>query len=212
MISRDSMTFVDPPLDDHAISVVEALISNHMLGNYKEVRNIILGHDSRTDKWISKYGKRLAREDIDCRQYYHTLLKDKQCEESIDSFGKKGMIFYSDDNIYSSVRIDMDDSVRHTLEVMFTISENVIEYRKIIDIIIAEWNAKNVKDSILSNETQISLDTCGSCRLHYVDTKEKLWKELRRISRNKGLIIRDSFKQALIDFLESRTCLIYQDD
>jgi len=114
------------------------------------------------------------------------------------------MIFYQDE-IYNGVRLQLDASMKRVLEVMFTHSDGVIEYRYIIDLIITEWNLKNIKDSITPIKIKTDPDICGDLYFHQLEVRESAWREFRSISRYKGLMIRDAFKQAVIGFLEYRS-------
>ena len=98
--------------------------------------------------------------------------------------------------------------MKRVLDVMFTLSDRVIEYRHIIDIIISEWNLKNIKDSITPIKVKVDPDICGDLYFHQLEVRANAWREFRSISRHKGLMLRDSFKQAVIGFLEDRIYML----
>ena len=197
------MIFVDQYIDDSIIHLMEVMTNHHILGNYQEVRNIILGYDSKRNIWISKYGEYLSKINLDGDKLVNEHPVNKQ------SFEKKGMAFY-DGEIYENVKILMDESVKRVLHILFTLSKNVIEYRQIIDIIVTEWNRNNVKNNL--TEANINPDICGSLRLHGIEIKEDSWKNLKRISKSKGLSVSNTFKQAVVEFLEHRADMLSDSD
>lgn len=197
MQKHEKMKFIDQCLDDEIINTVEKMVNLHISKNYKEVRNIILGYNSKEGKWESRYGKNLEKK----------LLVTERPENIFpDNFSKKGMVFFEDD-IYSNVRFHTDESVKRILEILFTISDKVIEYRYVIDIIISEWNLKNTRH-ISPSRTDIDTDICGNLYFHQIEVRENAWRELKSIGRLKGLNIKDCFKQAVIDFLEDRSKML----
>lgn len=200
-----SMIFVDKCLADDLINVIEKMVNYHIAKNYKEVRNIILGYDSKNGKWLSKYGESLEKK-ISGSEQIITYTSPSICSFFLNTerFEKQGMIFYQDE-IYNNVRLQLDESIKRVLEVMFTHSDRVIEYRYIIDLIITEWNLKNIKDSITPIKIKTDPDICGDLYFHQLEVRESAWREFRSISRYKGLMIRDAFKQAVIGFLEYRS-------
>lgn len=213
------MQFVDKCLSEDAICTIENIVENHISGNYQNVRNIILGYDSKNGIWTSKYGEYMAKRhiyDIEppiIPKIY--LLRNKNTikntikeERYADTFiNNNGMLFY-DDEIYEYIRINIDDSVKRVLEVLFTHSKNVIEYRDIIDIIITEWNVNNVRDTISLNRSYTDHGIFGD--LHYLklEVRKSPWEDFKRITRLRGLAIRDAFKDAVITFLEDRINMI----
>lgn len=209
---QSSMMFVDKCLDDDLVNVIEKMVNHHIDKNYKEVRNIILGYDSKNEEWRSRYGEILERK-LSGTDQIVTYVSPSTCSffMNTENFAKQGMIFYEDD-IYNNVRFHMDESIKRVLEVLFTISDRVIEYRHIIDIIITEWNLKNIRNSISPNKINTDPDICGDLYFHQLEVRENAWKELRNISRHKGLIIRDAFKQAVVGFLEDRAEMLKERD
>jgi hypothetical protein len=204
MQKPESMRFVDKCLDDDLIDTIEKMLNHHIDKNYKEVRNIILGYDSKNKEWKSRYGEILEKKLSGTDQIItYTSPSIYPMFMNTENFTKQGMIFY-DDDIYNNVRFHMDESIKRVLEVLFTISDRVIEYRHIIDIIITEWNLKNVRNSISPNKINTDPDICGDLYFYQLEVRENAWKELRSISRHKGLMIRDAFKYAVIGFLENR--------
>lgn len=208
MQKPESMIFVDKCLDDDLIDTIEKMVNYHIDKNYREVRNIILGYDSKNNGWKSKYGEILEKK-LSSTDQIITYTSTTICSFFLntENFTKQGMIFYEDE-IYNNVRFHTDESIKRVLEVLFTISDRVIEYRHIIDIIITEWNLKNVRNSISPNKINTDPDICGNLYFHQLEVRENAWKELRSISRHKGLMIRDAFKQAVIDFLEDRADML----
>ncbi len=208
IMKPDSMIFVDECLADDLINVIEEMLNYHIDKNYKEVRNTILGYDSKNGEWRSRYGESIEKK-ISGPEQTITYTSQSICSFFIntESFTKQGMIFYEDE-IYNNVRLQLDESMKRILDVMFTLSDRVIEYRHIIDIIISEWNLKNIKDSITPIKVNTDPDICGDLYFHQLEVRENAWREFRSISRNKGLTLRDSFKQAVIGFLEDRVMLI----
>jgi hypothetical protein len=204
----DSMIFVDKCLADDLINVIEKMVNYHVDKNYKDVRNIILGYDSKNGEWRSRYGESLEKK-ISGPEQIITYTSPPMCSFFLntESFTKQGMIFYEDD-IYNNVRFQLDESIKRVLDVMFTLSDRVIEYRYIIDIIITEWNLKNIKNSIIPIKVNADPDICGDLYFHQLEVRENVWREFRSISRHKGLMIRDSFKQAVIGFLEDRADML----
>ncbi len=198
-----SMIFVDKCLDDHLTDVIIKMVEHHVDKNYKEVRNIILGYDSKKKEWISRYGKVLEEKLSGTEQTITYTSPSCTIFLNTENFTKQGMIFYEDE-IYNNVRLHMDESIKRVLDAMFNISDRVIDYRHIIDIIITEWNLKNVRNSISPNKINTDPDVCGSIYFHQVEVREQAWRELRRICKNKGITTRDSFKMAVIGFLEER--------
>lgn len=208
------MQFVDKCLSDDAIYIIENMVENHISGNYQYVRNVILGYDSKNDIWKSKYGEYIAKRHVSdmkpptAPQIYVLRSRRMIKDEKADIFTKNnGMTFY-DDDVYESIRIYTDDSVKRVLEVLFTLSKNVIEYRYIIDIIITDWNVDNIKDMISLNRTYTDPGICGD--LHYctLDISKGSWEDLKKITRYRGLTIRDAFKDAVITFLEGRSNML----
>jgi len=163
-------------------------MDHHILRNYKDVRNMILGYDSKRGIWISKYGESLARKEI---------IPNKV-------FVKGGMTFYEDE-VFDRIRINMDDVVKRVLDVLFTISKYVIDYKYITDMIVTEWNSKN---TTLLDKTNVPYDIYGEIHLYPIDIRENSWREFKSISRQKGLMVRDAFKIATIDFLRNRACIL----
>lgn len=211
------MQFVDKCLSDSAIYTIESMVENHISGNYQNVRNIILGYDSKSNTWKSKYGEYLSRRctfnveppAIPKVYFLHSKVKD---EKSVETFTKNsGMSFY-DEEVYEYIRIYMDDSVKRVLEVLFTLSKNVIEYRDIVDIIITEWNVNNVRDTISLNGTYIDLGICGNLHYYKLEVRKNPWDDFKKVTRHRGLTIRDAFKDAVIAFLEGRTIITKGDD
>lgn len=211
------MQFVDKCLSDSAIYAIENMVENHISGNYQNVRNIILGYDSKSDIWKSKYGEYISKRNmfnIDPPTVPHVyVLRNKNTvkDEKSDAFTKNnGMSFY-DDEVYEYIRIYMDDSVKRVLEVLFTLSKNVIEYRDIVDIIITEWNVNNVRDTISLNGTYTDLGICGNLHYYKLEVRKNPWEDFKKVTRHRGLTIRDAFKDAVITFLEGRTKIINVD-
>lgn len=209
------MQFLDKCLSEDAIYTIESMVENHISGNYQDVRNAILGYDSKNDIWTSRYGEYIAKRNVPniepptIPQTY--ILRNKNTikdEKPAETFTKNnGMSFY-DGEVYEYVRIYMDDSVKRVLEVLFTHSKNVIEYRDIIDIIITEWNVNNVGDSISLNGTHIDPGICGNLHYHKVEVRKSPWEDFKKIARHKGSTIRDAFKDSVITFLENRTNIV----
>lgn len=198
-----SMMFVEQTeqyLNDDVINIIETMVNHHVSKNYKDVRNIILGYNSKTREWKSKYGESLQKKTfriLEQEQFIHTSLSDSNSDKFIKN---QGMTFY-DDDIYDITRIYTDDVVKRILDLFFTISKNVIEYKHIIDIIITEWNIKN---KVVLNRDDIKQDTYGSIHLRPIEVRETAWKEFKSICRYRKVIVRDGFKQAIITFLEDR--------
>ncbi len=199
-----SMIFADKCLDDDLINVIEKMVNYHIDKNYKEIRNIILGYDSKNGEWLSKYGESLEKR-LSGPDQIVTYTSPSICSFFLntESFTKQGMIFYEDE-IYNNVRIQLDESMKRVLDVMFTLSDRVIEYRYIIDLIITEWNLKNIKNSIIPIKVKTDPDICGDLYFHQLEVRESTWREFRSTSRYKGLMIRDAFKHAVIGYLEDR--------
>lgn len=210
-----SMQFVDRCLSEDAICTIENMVENHISGNYQCVKDIILGYDSKNDTWKSKYGEYMSKRNVSniepptMPQVY--ILRSKNTTKdgkSTETFTKNnGMSFY-DDEVYEYTRIYMDDSVKRVLEVLFTVSKNVIEYRDIVDIIITEWNVKNVRDTISLNGTRMDPGICGDLHYYKLEVRKSPWEDFKKITRHKGLTIRDAFKDSVITFLEGRTNII----
>ena len=205
------MQFVDKCLSESAIFTIENMVENHISGNYQNVRNIIIGYDSKNNTWKSKYGEYISKRstlnmEAPVVPHVYTLrsksiVKD---ETSAETFTRNsGMSFY-DDEVYEYIRIYMDDSVKRVLEVLFTLSENVIEYRDIVDVIITEWNVNNVRDTISLNSTYVDPGICGNLHYYKLEVRKNPWEDFKRVARHKGLTIRDAFKDAVIVFLEGR--------
>ena len=212
-----SMQFVDKCLSEDAICTIESMVENHISGNYQNVKNVILGYDSKNDIWKSKYGEYIAK------KYTHNIeppiTSHRKCDtkifnsknEKVDTFTKNnGMTFY-DDDVYEYIRIYTDDSIKRVLEVLFTLSKNVIEYRDIIDIIITEWNANNIRDISL-DRSYTDHGICGDLHYYKLEVRKNSWGDLKKITRYRGLNIRDTFKDAVVIFLESRTNIISEND
>jgi hypothetical protein len=203
-----SMQFMDKGLSDNAINTIENIVENHISGNYQNIRNMILGYDSKNDIWKSKYGEYIAK-----RHMYninppttslHAHIPQTK-NEKIDTFtNNDGMTFY-DDEVYEYIRIYTDDSIKRVLEVLFTHSKNVIEYRDIIDIIITEWNVNNVRDTISSYSPCIDHGICGNLHYYKLEVRKHPWEDLKKIIKYRGLTIREAFKDAVITFLENRS-------
>jgi hypothetical protein len=212
IIKSDSMIFVDECLADDLNNVIEKMVNYHIDKNYKEVRNIILGYDSKNGEWRSRYGESLEKK-ISGSEQIITYTSPPMCSFFLDteSFTKQGMIFYEDE-IYNNVRFQSDESIKRVLDVMFTLSDRVIEYRYIIDIIITEWNLKNIKNSITPIKVNVDPDICGDLYFHQLEVRENAWREFRSISKHEGFMIRDSFKQAVIGFLEDRADMLREID
>ena len=212
------MQFVGECLSDDAIYTIEYVVDSHISGNYQDVRNIILGYDSKNDTWESKYGEYIAKRHMSNIEPPTTsptyVLRNEKVSKNknTDTFTKRnGMTFY-DDEIYENVRIYMDDSVKRVLEVLFTHSKNVIEYRYIADIIVTEWDTNNVKEAISLNKAYIDPGICGNLHYHTLEVRKSSWEDLKKIARDRGLAIRDAFKDAVIIFLESRANMIRGND
>ena len=213
------MQFVDKCLSDSAIYTIEKMVENHISGNYQDVRNVILGYDSKDDTWKSKYGEYMSKRNVSnveppiTPQVY--ILRSKNTikdEKSAETFTKNnGMSFY-DDEVYEYIRIYMDDSIKRVLEVLFTLSENVIEYRDIVDIIITEWNIDNFRDTISLNGTYTDPGICGNLHYYKLEVRKNPWGDFKRITRHRGLTIRDAFKDAVVAFLEGRTDMTKEND
>lgn len=196
---HSAMTFVDRYVSSDSTCIIEKMIDYHISKRYEDIRDIIIGYDTKNRKWISKYGKSLVDKEI--------IKTDsiKITSAHIDSFTKnKGMTFY-DGEIFETVRIRMDDVVKRILDAMFTVSEHVIEYKYITDIIITEWNYRN---AIPLYKNNIYYDVYGSLHLVMIDVRKSSWKEFKSIIRHEGLMIRDAFKLAVMSFLENRASLL----
>lgn len=204
----NSMIFIDKCLADDLIDVIEKMVNYHIDKNYKDVRNIILGYDSKNGEWKSRYGESLEKK-LSGSEQIITYTSPSICSFFLntESFTKQGMIFYEDE-IYNNVRLQLDESIKRVLDVMFTLSDRVIEYRYIIDIIITEWNLKNIKNSIIPTKIHTDSDICGDLYFHQLEVRDSAWREFRSISRHNGLMIRDSFKQSVIGFLEDRADML----
>jgi hypothetical protein len=212
------MQFVDKCLSDSAIYTIENMVENHISGNYQNVRDVILGYDSKCDIWKSKYGEYISKRnmfniDPPTKPQIYVLRNRNTAkdEKSADTFIKNnGMSFY-DDEVYEYIRIYMDDSVKRVLEVLFTLSKNVIEYRDIVDIIITEWNVNNIRDTISLNGIYTDLGICGNLHYYKLEVRKNPWEDFKRVTRHRGLTIRDAFKDAVITFLEGRNNIINVD-
>ena len=201
----EPMIFLDEYLSDDANYIIEEMMNHYISKNYKNIRDIILGYDSNTSRWISKYGENLAKKKIINSPAYSFFSVSSDIGMTEESFVKsRGMIFY-DDEIFDNVRVYIDDVVKRVLDVLFTISENVIDYKYITDIIVTEWNIRNTT-SLHKND--IPYDIYGELHFRPIEIRENSWKEFKSIARNKGLMTRDAFKIATIDFLESRADLL----
>lgn len=197
------MIFVEHHLSDNVIDVIETLVNNHISKNYKEVRNIILGYNSKTGKWISKYGENLTKKGtIKTESSIHFSLAP------IDTFTKNNSMIFYDDEVYDSATFYADESVRRILDMLFTISEHVIEYARIIDIIITEWGVDNVRNSISLDDIDISYNICGELHYRRLYVRRQAWKKFKNIARRRKLNVRDSFKLAVIGFLENRSIIL----
>ncbi len=202
----ESMTFLDKCMGDDANYIIEIMMNYHISKNYKGVRDIILGYDSKANEWISSYGESISKRFGGPTGFIHSSSSASPniCAHKDIFIKGEGMTFY-DDDIFSIARIHMDTVVKRILDALFTISENVIDYKYITDIIVTEWNIKNMT-SIYRNNT--SYDTYGELHLRSVEVREKSWKEFKGVVRNNGLMIRDAFKIATIDFLENRANML----
>ena len=213
------MQFLDKRcLSDDAIYTIENMVKNHISGNYQYVRNVILGYDSKSNTWQSKYGEYIERKHVSDIKPPKTLpmyiLRNEtdSNDNKIETFSKNnGMTFY-DDEVYDNVRIYMDDSVKRVLEVLFTLSKNVIEYKHIIDIIVTEWDANNVKDTMSLSRSYTDPGICGDLHYQKVEVRKGPWDDLKKITRHRKLSIRDAFKDAVVTFLESRANMIKEND
>lgn len=204
MTKPGSMMFIDKCLADDLIDVIEKMVNYHIDKNYKEVRNIIIGYDSKNREWKSRYGESLEKKISGPEQTIaYTSPPIYSFFLNTESFAKQGMVFYEDD-IYNNVRLQLDESMKRVLDVMFTLSDRVIEYRYIIDLIITEWNLKNIKNSIIPIKVNVDPDICGDLYFHQLEVRESAWREFKSISKYKGLMTRDAFKQAVIGFLGDR--------
>lgn len=192
------MEFVDQYLSDGCANIVEEMVNLHVSKDYENVRNIILGYDSKKGVWISKYGESLVKRGIIMAG--RTIVNRSFSGSTEDFFKNSGMIFY-DDEVSDTIRIYIDDASKRILDVMFTVSKNVIEYRHIIDIIVTEWNMKN---AVGLYKNGIDIDICGELHFFPIEVKEDTWKEFKSVAKHKGLTVRDSFKLAIINFLENR--------
>lgn len=196
----ESMMFVNQCLDNEIINIIEKMVNYHISGNYNEVRNIILGYNSKTRRWSSKYGenidKKINTESIPVSAFFSGYIPEGFTKNS-------GMVFF-DDEVYDIVKLHADESVKRILEVLFTLSENVIEYRYIIDIIITEWNTENVKNGISLNKINVDPDVCGAYHWHKIEVREGPWKEFKGTCRSRGIMTRDAFKLAILRFLDNR--------
>lgn len=191
------MVFIDGYLSDDCINIIEKIVNLHITRNYKDIKYIILGYDYKNKKWLSKYGETLIKKEVINVESVHIMPFSNP-----DIFTKNnGMIFY-DDDVFETIRIHVDDAVKRILDVMFTVSKNVINYRYIIDIIMTEWNTKNV---MILYKDDLSYNIYGDLHLQPIEIKETLWKEFKSIARHRGLIVRDAFKLAIVSFLESRS-------
>lgn len=219
-----SMQFVDKGLSEDAIYTIENMVKSHISGNFQNVRNIILGYDSKNDIWTSKYGEYMAKRHM----YYieppimpqvyflrnkndNTKNANTNKDENAETFIKNNGMFY-DDEVYEYIRIYMDDSVKRILEVLFTHSKNVIEYRDIVDIILTEWNVNNIIDTISLNKSFTDHGVWGDLHYYTLEVRKNPWEDFKKITRHRGLSIRDAFKDAVITFLEGRTSMLYTND
>ncbi len=220
------MQFVDKCLSEDAIYTIENIVQFHISGNFEDVRNTILGYDSKNKIWKSSYGEYVAKRYVsDIRsptmsplyilnrrsnnrydnKTNNNINDDTEKDKTIDIFGTHdGMTFYEDD-IYEYVRIYIDDSIKRVLDVLFTISKNVIDYRHIIDTIITEWNVKNVINTISLHSTYVDHGICGDLHYYKLEINQSSWRDLKKITKHRGLTIRDTFKDAVIIFLENRS-------
>lgn len=202
--SSGSMIFLDEYLSDDANYIIEEMMNYHISKNYKNVRDIILGYNYKTRRWASKYGENLARKEITNIESVCSFFprsSPSNIEISKDVFIKSGGMIFYEDEIFDNIRIHMDDVVKRILDVLFTISENVIDYKYVTDIIVTEWNIRNTTSLHKNN---IPYDIHGELHLRPIEVRENSWKEFKSIVRNKGLMTRDAFKIAAIDFLENR--------
>lgn len=193
---KNGMIFADQWLDDDIVQILETIVDNHVTRNYKEVRNIIFGFDSKNNVWISKYGKGLDKK-------LSNFVDSSTPSPNTENFIKPGMTFY-DDEIYNNIRFHVDENVKRILDLLFTYSDKVVEYRHIIDIIISEWNLRNINNSIVPTDINVNSDICGNLYFYQLEVREGAWKELKSISKYNGLMLRDAFKHAVIGFLENR--------
>jgi hypothetical protein len=195
------------------------MVKYHISGNYEDVRNIIFGYDPKNDIWKSKYGEYMSKRHMSNIEpptmpqvYVLRSRSTAKSEKSSETFTRNnGMSFY-DDEVYEYARIYMDDSVKRVLEVLFTLSKNVIEYRDIVDIIITEWNINNVRDTISLDRSYADPGICGDLHYYKLEVRTNPWGDFKRITRHRGLTIRDAFKDAVVTFLESRTSVIREND
>jgi len=202
----ESMIFLDEYLSDDANYIIEEMMNHHISKNYKNVKDIILGYNFNVRRWISKYGESLAKKEIIATESVRSFFPaSSDIDTYRDLFIKSGDMIFYDDEIFDSVRIHMDDVVKRVLDVLFTISENVIDYKYVTDIIVTEWNIKNTTSLHKNN---IPYDVYGELHLRPIEVRENSWKEFKSIVRNKGLMTRDAFKIATIDFLENRADMI----
>lgn len=199
------MIFLDECLSEDANRVIEMMMNHHVARNYKSVRDIILGYDSKTKIWISKYGESLANrfDNVAGSTYSSTRSFDTSIYK--DTFIKSGGMIFYDDEVFDSVRVHTDDVIKRILDSLFTISKNVIDYKYITDIIVTEWNIKNVT-SVYNNN--ISYDIDGELHFRSIDIRESSWREFKSIIRNLRLTARDAFKVATTDFLENRADML----
>lgn len=188
-------------LSDDVINIIETIVNYHISRSYKDVRNIILGYNPKTRKWRTKYGESVQKKISGTfgqeQIFTHTFLSDANSNGFIKG---QGMIFY-DDDVYDNTRIYTDDAVKRILDLFFTISKNVIEYRYIIDIIITEWNIKN---KVALNRDDVKQDTYGNVHLRPIEVRETAWKEFKNICRHNRVIVKDGLKHAIITFLKDR--------
>ena len=205
------MVFIDKYLTDDLNNVIEKMVNYHIEKNYKEVRNIIIGYDSKNKEWRSRYGENLEKRIFGPEQTISYISSVCSFFLNTENFAKQGMIFYEDE-IYNNVRLQLDENIKRILDVMFTISDRVIDYRYIIDMIITEWNLKNIKNSIPPINIQTDPEICGDLYFHQLEVRESAWREFRSISRFEGLMVRDAFKLAVIGFLEDRAEMLRERD
>lgn len=193
------MIFINECLSDDAISTIGYMVNHHGAKNFKEVRDLILGYDQKNKSFKTLYGEKLSKMGT------ALITREKRVKDT-EYFNKSGMIFY-DGDIYENPNLRIDESCRRVLDVLFTISKNVIDYKYIIDTIIVEWNEQNIKDSLLLNNV-MSPGICGDLHWRQLEVRQNSWKSLKKIARQRGLSIRDAFKLAIIKFLEDRSDMI----
>jgi len=113
------------------------------------------------------------------------------------------------DVVCEYIRIYVDEPTKAVLDLLKKIIKNVDYYRYLTDTVINEWITKISQDN--SSSVVYFKDKVGYQCFSLLRIDVATWERFKEVSNTKDISVQDSFKSALMEFIEDRTRRFQED-